>query len=788
VPAGVTIDQNPVPAGVTIDQNPAPGGATPPAPRPRTLVNRFTDALEQSSADPGQVYGSILSGGVKSALGGLGNIMDMVGKYDPSQLMLKLTPQGREANARINQHIADASDWIKSGGEPTGFWENIGAVGEQMLEYLTPESVIKMAGAPVKAAEVAGTARKAVQATDAMKSGTEALTFLQKHPKIAGLVAIGTKAAKDAATMGAQTYVHTEDPEQAAISGVFGGGVGAVAEGMGQAGRYLKNVSPKNIEVAGQDMLALRSQLEASGMPNASGSAGAPVVEQSQQQGVGNVVQTVAQNATRDVLDRVNLTRGTAGAPLGPSWPPGIEIPRGADNPARLLPAPEGSQGGKFFTLEGPGQVEGRTEMTVQQPASKFEPTASRVPEGGEPGPQNVEELGPTAKTVPDRLQKRTQAYTSATGEAAADEARGGGRLETNDPQEAEAWMRQLEDIQASPLHDQLTPAQQAHIEGQRQQLSDRLGLYHASPYAQRFAPVDVDAAANRVRTFGDAAAQIQASVQPVFQKLDELSDGDFTSWREIAKKAQKVIQSASSMEAVDAAQQRLSDANSAINDLITRHAGDISRNDYLTAQNAWRESSRLDELHSVLEGMTNGIPVEATEKGFNRVFTGSTKALQKFLDKGTNQAQLTQLIGEDGINNIRQMTELLSKAKSQRSIMDVAKSVAVEFGKHARIGGLGGLIGGTAAHAIGLPWFEGVTAGAMTGATVRAIIHDATINPRIGGMVMWAAEHGLKPQDYAPYIARAMAVPMQKQGNANDQSEEQEGDRQTPNDGRPQP
>jgi hypothetical protein len=751
------------------------GGTAPPAATPPpasdpwavthvdgqpTGMQRANKALTgEDETDPSwqsPYVGGMISGGLKSASSLLGNVLDLISrKPDPAQPHL---PLEAPVNEKARQHLQDAATWLKSGGEPTGFWQNVGSLGEQVLEYIGTDGLLKLAGGPVRAVEAG---QKGVRAAEELKGAQDVAGVLAKHPKLAGLVAVGLKASKDAAMMSAQAYGHTEDPTQAAIAGVTGAGARVVTEGAAAGGRYLSSLRPKTVTIAGEEIPALRSQVNKSGVPNDSGAQGAPKIAEAQQEGAQKVIQNVAQQAAGGSLERVNQTR----AAFTPT-----------EDPERLLAAPEGSEPFTFSIQSGTEPIEGRTEMTVQ-PAKKFDPAASNVPEGAEPGAQNAEEMGSTAKTIPDRMQKRTQAFTSETSEGAADEARGGGQMQTQDPHEAESWLRQLEEIQQSPMHDRFTPAQQAQIEAQRQGLEEQLGLYHSSPYAQRFAPIDTAAAIGQVRTFGDAATQIEAAAKPVYQELDRVSNGDFAKWNGAAKQAQNIIRSATSVEAVDRAEQRLSEANQAIDELITRHGSQISPGDFHTAKSAWRDASRLNELHSVFERMMNGITAEESEQGFSRVMTGRTKLLAGYLAKGQNQAEIERLIGKEGIRNLKQLTQLLSKANSARATNEVLKNVALEIGRHARVGGLGGAIGGMLAHSMNVPWFEGMMAGATLTEGMRMVMRDASTNPRIGNMIDWAARNGLSPQHYGPLIARAITVPLQEQGQG--ETDQPAGDEQ---------
>ena len=730
-----------------------PGGGVPPggtsAPTGMQRVRAaLTGENEPDEEHQAPETGGMIWGAVNSGAHLLGNVLDMISKPQP-----KLTVAGEQPTqqtalaANVDKHLHDAADWLRSGGQPEGFWQNVGAVGEQVLEYIGTDGLLKMVGPAAGAAEAAEHLKQAQQVAQVVKA----------NPKLAGLLAVGLKASKDAALMGAQTYGHTMDPGQAAEAAVFGGATRGATEAVGAAGRALLKRAPQTLDIAGQEIPALAEQVNEHGEPTGTNAAGAPKIAAAQQTGAQAVLGNTARQGAGNALTWLNLY--------------GNRAENAAAEGAPQLAAPEGAE--PFtFSLEGPGQFEGRTEMTAQS-AEKFEPTASRVPEGGRPGAQNAEQMGSTAATVPDRMQKRTQAFTSKTGPAAADEARGGGTLQTTNPQEAEAWLQQLDDLRQSPTYDNLSTKQQGLIDDQFKALQEQLGLYHASPYVQRFAPADVNAAVSQVHTFGDAAAQVQAAAKPIYETLDRVSGGDFTKFNGQVKQAQKVIRSAASMEAVEAAQTRLSEANEAIDNLMTRHASAISPTDYRAGRSAWRDSMTLSNLHNVTERMMNGVTAEESAQGLPRIMTGRTKALEAWLSAGSNRADAERLIGAEGVTNLKRITLLLSNQNSARAATNVAKQTFMAGMRHA--GHFGALAGGATVHALGGEWGTGAVAGAGLEMGVRYVLRQAATNPNVGKLLDYAARNNLSPQHYAPLIARAIATPLQDQQDQEQPEHEEE-------------
>lgn len=750
----------PLPPGATLNTPPPSSGALPPLP-PGATLNAGAAAEKPTGMSgynwlPGtggeeDPLARFSSGFYKSVKSGLGGILDMISR--PPAVKTAFDPQAATEVSPAQQHVQDAAQWLRSGSEPDGFWEHVGALGEQALELIGTEGLLKMAGPARGAGQVAET-------TEKLKQAQQVAQALKLNPKLAGLVAVGIKASKDATLLGSQTLVHTEDPTQAAIAGVTGG---AISGGIGAAGELIKNIAPRTVRIAGEEIPVLKSQLNEQGLPTDTGAERAPAIARAQQRGAQAVVRNTAQRATAAALARINEGRPEFGA---------------TQEPERLLAAGEGAQPFKF-TLEGPGTETAR-EGALTHPAEEIPRTHTGLP--AERGPEDVtqERIG----TEPEYLspagagedwaqrqgrswvERRIPGYLNpgADVEGAEDVARGGGNLETTNPLEAESWLRQLEDLQQTPEHGKLSSADQAAIETQRKSLSDQLGVYYNSPYAQRFAPVDVPGATSTVRTFGDAAAQIEAAAKPVYAVMDRVSGGDFNRWKGAARRAEEMMRRPISEEAYQNAQSNLREANAKINDIIDSNRGAVSNQDYFTAKAAWRDSARLNELHAVFEGMANGVTTEESDTGLTRVVTGKAKQLENYLADGNNREQLEQLIGKDGVANLKQMTLLLSKASTARQTASVLGHVAHQLHYAARSGAI---LGGVGGEMLGGHWAQGAAVGAGTGAAIagiRMVLEHAATSPRIGQMVEYAAKNGINPQIYAPLIARTILEPFQRQ------------------------
>lgn len=371
---------------------------------------------------------------------------------------------------------------------------------------------------------------------------------------------------------------------------------------------------------------------------------------------------------------------------------------------------------------------------------------------------------------------------TDRTPEPSSQVRGGGGVVQTENAQQAQAHLSRLEDMEDSGHFDKLPEDERNRIQAGMKQLREQLGIYYSSPYrASSFAPIDIESALLRTHDFGQAGFESQYAAQPVYNKLDELSEGDFSNFRKQARSANKILRNPeSTIEQQEAAQNRLDEANRSIDQLIDRHRGDISDVDYMTAKNAYREGATYNGLHNTLERMANGITLEESQTGLPRVVTGSAKTLESWLAKGNNRANVEQLIGPEGITNLKKMSLLLSKANTARLTGSVFKNVAHELHR-ASTSGI--LLGGGIGEWMGLGFGKGAAIGAGIGTTLytaRKVMQLAASSPRLGSMVNYAVTHNISAAQYAPLIARTI-VDQYKQQTAGEGGAQEGGPQATP-------
>ena len=150
-------------------------------------------------------------------------------------------------------------------------------------------------------------------------------------------------------------------------------------------------------EIALQDM-AQGKGAQQSMEEGATAAVGAPIVS-----GLGNLVKAGGTKLIESLNAPSKAVQGAeeyAGHVQGTIKPTLESLNAAAGGDTQLqLPAKTGLY---EFELKGTPTQENKTGQLIQS-ANKFDPASSRVPEGGTPGPQNKQQLGSTASTVPDR-------------------------------------------------------------------------------------------------------------------------------------------------------------------------------------------------------------------------------------------------------------------------------------------------------------------------------------------------------------------------------------------------
>lgn len=668
----------------------------------KNLVGAGGGGAESSGVVPGMVM---------SAGRGLATLLDLIS--DPLTKTEQIARPGSVADKalqavkggkveQIAQRMKTTADWLKTGSKPQGFWENVGALGEQAMELWLPSHYLEMAGPAVKAVEATEAASGAARSVDQIKNAQQIATTLANNPKMAGLIQIGLEQGS---IQGAQQYLHTEDPNQAAVAGLVGGTLGtgfaatpelARVAAKGPVGRWIQQVAPKAANIFDTSIPALHDQLTGGGWTTEAGAVNFPEFTEAQQKGATEAFGKMSQQATDKALENINA-----------------------------IPA---------FKAEIP-----------QLPGEYVEAKAvTPRPGGGAEGPAGISE-------TPVAAEKIKPAYT----------------FESSNPAEARLMRSELEDQMNTPEFKRLPAERQAAVKQAAQDLDHQLSISQISGPHE----FEIAQPTSSLRTPGQAAAQLEAGASSGYKKLDDISDGEFSRIRDQIKKKMSVLADPhSSDEAAQAAADNIDKLNGNMSDLFDQYAGhsDISSQDYARIKTAWRYSKTLNNLHARLERMTNGITIEETERGAQRVMTGNTRQLSNWLESTnelgnrTNREDLEELLGQSGVDNIKKLTNLLAKADTARATTGVIRNLAGQLSRDIK---RGAVVGGVMGKLLGPGWAVGAGLGGATGmgvTGVRALLKYAMTNPKFGEMVSFAAENDVKPQIYAPLLSRMITVPFQ--------------------------
>jgi hypothetical protein len=554
------------------------------------------------------------------------------------------------------------------------------------------------------------------------------------------------------------------------------------------------DLAPVQRMIEGVNIPGLVSQMGKSGRFIEGGDISdvAPEVAQQQQKAAFQVLKNVAAKATRKALEGLNETRAAMGPVEAPGGPAptapfrfnlgGVNAPE-AEAEGRLLqraapvehpatvpgegPSPQEEQLGHIAStvpgrmLEAP-RIEGPEAWT--RTGGTAEQQSAQMAEQSPLDQQTIERLG-IKKAQGKRLTaEENRQLSQATArnsisevppatQARADVSPGGGALtrQTNSPAEATSWLQELEDIRRSP---DLSTAQRKNIDGLYDNLREQLNLYHASPYRNHFAPIDIDSVVGHVDTWGQGAAQIKAAVQPIFNRANQLSQGAMDDALAEVEAAKGKVATATTAHDLTGAQQQLTTAQGKVDNLLSVHSGGMKPSEMTQAKQAWGQAKRLDSLHANFERMMNGVTSEQATTGLQRVMTGSARDFGDWLAEPGNQRALDNLIGPESRNNLTELTQLMSKVPSQRHAAEASKNIAWILSKQ-NLGHIG--VGALAMHAAGLePATTGMILGGVQG--MRWVLRQAATNPSVGNMLRYAVKNNIRPDIYAPLIARTLA------------------------------
>jgi hypothetical protein len=437
------------------------------------------------------------------------------------------------------------------------------------------------------------------------------------------------------------------------------------------------------------------------------------------------------------------------------------------------------------FNLKGPGTTETTEGQTAHQP--RKQQIGNRAVEGkgpterqqyqdpatGETRTIDTSTVGatnaiPEPGTAPQTSHKsptfQMQPEVKPGSQIGTDVVRGGGDIVTEDPTVVKAHIATLNDA----IDEATDPAQKAQLEAQRGDAQRQMSEYHASrqgqdytPYKDQptFSPVEISKAVSRVRSFGDAADEIEGGAKEVYNRLDDLTGGRFSLIREQNKRAWNAVTNGGG----EAADVRLAETQRKMNAMLDGTDGEVGDSvnnaDLAFANEAWKKAQVLRDVHSKVEGAFDTSIGASDRANAYRGFNGSQlRKNLKALTDSYGERPLVRIIGRDQFDNLTRLADITrtqaDRAKFGGGVNHVAQWMIRNEGKVASgvaaAGGFGGhAIGGYEGAAIG------ATAAEATYAAARRLMRAIATNPKIGTQFTTAIQYGARPSFYAPMIGQ---------------------------------
>lgn len=563
---------------------------------------------------------------------------------------------------------------------------------------------------------------------------------MEKYPRIAEAVQTGLKA------MGigtAQAGLHGADTTGALESGLETGvTAGALHGAIGALANSVRRAAPAVEDIAGEPVQTLSSQRPGTGPRGDVKVNEVPKVAAAQQAAAPRVFRNVAQRATQNALEDANQGRRIAGQ---------------ITDPARMLPAPADMRPYPF-TIEGTGTAEesvpGGNEPRKRQIGTQYVPgKGSGAAPNVEPYNEGAFKYGDEEPLPPVNDQ---EPFTGPTHkepvfqyltdlkpgqEAGSTSVTGGGDLVAATPEAAQTHLSRLDNIVDNPPPN-MSAKQLSDVTKARDSLADQMDMYHAyQRTVPNFSPINAAEAAQSVDNFGAARDQLQNAATPIYQKLDEVSDGEFGRLNR---------ERAAAGKRGDFTKQYQLEGQ--IRNIIDSSDG-ITHGERAQATNLWSKSMVLDGLHSAVEHAANVNERYASEVAGGRVLSGVR--LQNGLNrliKQYGQDRIESVIGQDGMENMTRMADLLNTPKGASGFKGMSMSVMHNL-MHGKVGGAAGAFIG---HQVG--GWEGALAGSYAGAQAeRWMLQQAATNPRIGQLVDYAVRNNVTPKVAAGLISSAI-------------------------------
>jgi hypothetical protein len=247
--------------------------------------------------------------------------------------------------------------------------------------------------------------------------------------------------------------------------------------------------------------------------------------------------------------------------------------------------------------------------------------------------------------------------------------------------------------------------------------------------------------APDTIKSFRDAAQAVESSAKPIFQKLDEISNGGFQTAKNELDAANKISSRATSMKDLQDAEKAATTAQAKIDQIFTDSAGKVAPEDLQNARSAWRSKKVLEQLHTSID-KAYLVPQSAAEiSGANR--TLDLSKLQGRLNAAFGkipQQDLQNVLGKEGTKNLFDLAQLGADPARAKTLGEIA----AQIGQHLSAGGAGVIAGAALGHAI-------------PGGSVALGAHFLFTHPEAGQLVVKALSKATNPKLVMPAVISSL-------------------------------
>lgn len=726
LPPGATPLTPPPPAGSSA-LPPLPPGATPlsqnsagqnSAGQNSSVSDTLNDAqrsIEKAAVDP-------YIGFVKGGLGTIAGAARLASKlYNPDP-----------------QATSEALDWLDRHSKPEGMEQEAGSMGESGAELFSGDELLKLAGWTTKG-------------TEALKGAQKLGEVLQQSPAAARIMRAGIEAlsnvGRNAVLGGGQQFVKSGgDVESSAETALGAGAMTGVSE--------LATGGVKSLVSRIQRPIAARAAENAT-------------------------VLNSARDVAARVLDEANESRATPDINPARTLPSSTRAKPSSGLTSRALPAVPGfvEQGEDAlignqpfeFNLSGTPPVE-RAEGDSLVPARKrqigtavearsnpetFNRRAALEPYGitmegeGQPIADTAtpeREPGTEGETNSRNVRKvpRYQSLTGIKPDANPETVTigGGGTLKTTDPEVAKQHISTLNEAINSPEFADMDPEQQQQLIAARQDAQRQMSAYHNSIMEQytghnvpNFAPIDIRAAVQRTNSFPEAVDRINEAHQEIYNRLDDITGGDFKALQNAQSTAWNDYVNAEGTQAKDTTGRALALANQNIENMFHGLRGAVSPSELAGANQAYKNGLMTQKVSSIVERSLEGTWRDSDRAMNGRVLLNGLKQLYDSEGSGTTgRAAVQRVIGDDTLNNLENVAKANITEEGRAKFNHMIRRV---------VAGAAGTIGITGAgHLAHAPIGYAMGTGAMTYYGTEMLLNKMASDPKVGNFFLHAAQN----------------------------------------------